>query len=129
MNIIEDFEDIREEAEEILDYSGFHKRDGGYGYDAHVWEIEDDDSDLNDDGGEYAMWVDLSNQNVIVAGTRDLFEGSEREDNEKDFDVKKWRGWSGTLADAIEWLAEYGLSPDIADDVIGDMESIDEDTD
>lgn len=121
MYLEEDFELIREEVEEILDYSGFFKLDA-----EHVWQIEDDDSHLNDDGGPYAMWIDLNNINVICAGTRDLFADSEREPEEKEFEVMAWRGWSGTVAEAIDWLAGYGLSPDIADAVIGDVKSIDE---
>ena len=128
MNIIDDFEEIREEVEEILDYSGFHKEGAGYG-EGHIWQIEDDDSHLNDDGGPYAMWLDLNRSDVIVAGTRDLFEGSERENASEEFEVMGWRGWSGTAAEAVEWLSNYGLSPDIADAVIGDFESIYEETD
>ena len=63
-----------------------------------------------------------------MAGTRDLFEGFTREDSEQAFDVTAWRGWSGTLADAVGWLSEYGLSPDVADSAIGDLESICEET-
>ena len=124
MNIAEDFEDIRDEVEEILDYSGFFKPAEG-----HIWQIEDDDSHLNDDGGSYAMWLDLSNTDAIYAGTKDLFVGSEREPEERTFEVFAWRGWSGTVAEAVEWLSQYGLSPDIAGDVIGDLQSICEDID
>ena len=56
----DDFEDIRGEAEEILDYSGFHRSAlGGYGGYGRFWEIEDDDSHLDEDGGPYGMWLDL----------------------------------------------------------------------
>ena len=121
MVLNEDFEDIREEVEEILDYSGFFKPGDG-----HIWQIEDDDSHLNDDGGPYAMWIDLANVDVVRAGTRDLFAGSERPPEEMAFEVMSWRGFSGTVAEAVEWLSGYGLSADIADSVIGDVKSIDE---
>lgn len=97
MNLEEDFEDIRDEAEEILDYSGFFKPGSG-----HIWQIEYDDSHLNSDGGPYAIWIDLGNVDVIHAGTRDLFAGSEREPEERAFEVRPWLGWSGTAAEAVE---------------------------
>ena len=123
MVLEEDFEMIREEVEEILDYSGFFMTDN------HIWQAEDDDSHLNDDGGPYAMWIDLNRTDVITAGTRDLFEWSEREAEEWTFDVMKWCGWTGTVIEAIEKLEEYGLSPDIADAVIDDVRSVDEEID
>ena len=123
MILEEDFEMIREEAEEILDYSGFFMTD------SHIWQAEDDDSHLNDGGGPYAVWIDLNRTDVITAGTRDLLERSEREIEEWTFDVMKWRGWTGTVIEAIEKLGEYGLSPDIADAVIDDIRSIDEEID
>lgn len=119
MKLEEDFEEIRDEVEEILDYSGFFKPADG-----HVWQVESDDSHLNDDGGPYALWIDLGNADVIYAGTRDLFEGSEREPEERMFEVFAWRGFSGTAAEAVEWLSGYGLPPDIADAVVDDVRSI-----